>query len=157
MQVSNGQAGGQSRLLSQDFLAGLFFCAIALVGLWAARDYPVGTAMRIDTGVFPRLLCWTLLLLGIGILVNGLRGSTGPVGRLAWRPFFFVLLAVIFFGIFIEKLGMVITVAGLMVIASFGSPERHWRELAVFVALVVTAAVVIFAWGLGLPIPVWPV
>lgn len=147
----------RARLLSQDVLAGLFFCGVALVGLWVAQDYPVGTAMRIDTGVFPRLLCWTLLLLGAGILVRGLRSGAGPIARPAWRPFFFVLLSVVFFGLLVEEIGIVLAVFGLMGIASLGSTDRHWLELGLFIAFMAVVAVAVFIWGLGLPIPVWPV
>ena len=47
-----------------DVLAGLMFIAIAALGLWVSRDYPVGTALRMGTGYVPRLLCWILLGLG---------------------------------------------------------------------------------------------
>ena len=60
-------------LARKDVLAGLLFCAIALLGLYLSRDYPVGTALRMGTGYVPRLLCWILLALGALILVQGLR------------------------------------------------------------------------------------
>lgn len=146
----------RARLLSQDVLAGLFFCGVALVGLWVAQDYPVGTAMRIDTGVFPRLLCWALLLLGGAILVRGLRSGSGPIAMPAWRPFIFVLLSVVFFGLFVEEVGIVLGVVGLMGIAALGSPERKLVEVGLFTGLMAVVAVAVFIWGLGLPIPVWP-
>ena len=54
-------------------LSGLLFIAIAAFGLWASRNYPVGTALRMGTGYVPRLLCWLLLGLGAIVLVQGLR------------------------------------------------------------------------------------
>ena len=48
-----------------DVLSGLLFIAIAAIGLWASRNYPVGTALRMGTGYMPRLLCWMLLGLGV--------------------------------------------------------------------------------------------
>ena len=36
-------------------------------GLWASRNYPIGTTTRMGTGYVPRLLCW--ILLGLGALV----------------------------------------------------------------------------------------
>ena len=47
--------------------------AIAVLGLWLSRDYPIGTALRMGTGYVPRLLCWVLLALGACVLVQGLR------------------------------------------------------------------------------------
>jgi putative tricarboxylic transport membrane protein len=48
----------------QDLAAGLLFMGLAAFALWIARDYPVGTAVRMSSGYFPLLLC--LLLMAIG-------------------------------------------------------------------------------------------
>ena len=60
-------------LARKNVLAGLMFIAIAALGLWLSRDYPIGTALRMGTGYVPRLLCWILMGLGAAIAVQGLR------------------------------------------------------------------------------------
>src|SRR3979409_1052016 len=60
-------------LARKNVLAGLMFIAIAALGLWVSRDYPIGTALRMSTGYVPRLLCWILIGLGAVVLVQGLR------------------------------------------------------------------------------------
>ncbi len=60
-------------LARKNVLAGLLFVAVAALGLWLSRDYPIGTALRMGTGYVPRLLCWLLLGLGAIVLVQGLR------------------------------------------------------------------------------------
>ena len=60
-------------LRRKNVLAGLMFIAIAALGLWVSRNYPVGTALRMSTGYVPRLLCWLLMGLGAIVLVQGLR------------------------------------------------------------------------------------
>ena len=59
-------------LRRKNVLAGLMFIVIAAIGLWASRNYPVGTALRMSTGYVPRLLCWLLMGLGAVVLVQGL-------------------------------------------------------------------------------------
>ena len=59
-------------LLRKNVLAGLMFIAVAVLGLWVSRNYPVGTALRMGTGYVPRLLCW--MLLGLG----GVDPGAGP-------------------------------------------------------------------------------
>ena len=54
-------SGPWDMLARADVLSGLLFIAIAAFGLWASRNYPVGTALRMGTGYMPRLLCWVLL------------------------------------------------------------------------------------------------
>ena len=59
------------------------FIAVAALGLWLSRDYPIGTALRMSTGYVPRLLCWMLMGLGAVVLVQGLR--EGPIRRAGAR------------------------------------------------------------------------
>ena len=65
-------------LRRKNVLAGLMFIAIAALGLWASRNYPVGTALRMSTGYVPRLLCWLLMGLGAIVLVQGLLATDHP-------------------------------------------------------------------------------
>ena len=68
-----------SKLLHRkDVLAGLLFIAVAVLGLWASRNYPIGTATRMGTGYVPRLLCWILLGLGVaGVAAGPARQGRG--------------------------------------------------------------------------------
>ena len=70
---SNLRAPFWRMLARKDVLAGLLFIAVAVLGLWISRDYPIGTALRMGTGYVPRLLCWLLFGLGVIVLVQGLR------------------------------------------------------------------------------------
>ena len=82
---SNLHAPFWRMLARKDVLAGLLFIAVAVLGLWISRDYPIGTALRMGTGYVPRLLCW--LLFGLGVIVFGdflfeHRGEIGTQLRL---------------------------------------------------------------------------
>jgi putative tricarboxylic transport membrane protein len=145
-------------LTRKEVLAGLMFMAFAVLGLWLSRNYPIGTAVRMGTGYVPRLLCWILLLLGVVILIMGLRAADAEDGQPAvrWRPIVLIPGALIAFALTIERLGIVI--AGLLLI---GIGALGGRDLRLLVVVVAAAALVfftwaIFVWALGLPIPVWP-
>jgi hypothetical protein len=150
----------------KNVLCGLMFIAIAALGLWASRNYPVGTALRMSTGYVPRLLCWILMGLGAVVLVQGLLESDPPgeprepepaAGVFAQlRPVVVVTLSLIAFGLALETLGLLLSILLLVVIASVATRElKIWETLAAAAGLsVLTWA--IFVAGLGLPIPVWP-
>ncbi|MBX9774348.1 MAG: tripartite tricarboxylate transporter TctB family protein [Xanthobacteraceae bacterium] len=155
------------RLLQRkNVLSGLMFIAIAAVGLWASRNYPVGTALRMSTGYVPRLLCWLLMGLGAIVLVQGLiephtpepaRERTAEDGVIAQlRPVVLVTVGLITFALTLEPLGLVLAILALVVIASFATRElKFWEALAAAAGLsVLTWA--IFILGLGLPIQMWP-
>ena len=153
-------------LRRKNVLSGLLFIAIAALGLWASRNYPIGTALRMSTGYVPRLLCWILMGLGVIVIVQGLLETDPPehlrepapkdsaLARL--RPVALVTLSLIAFGLALESLGLVLSILLLVVIASFATRElKLWETLAAAAGLsVLTWA--IFILGLGLPIPVWP-
>ncbi len=148
-------------LARKDVLAGLLFIAVAALGLWLSRDYPIGTALRMGTGYVPRLLCWLLLGLGVVVLVQGLREaqdarplSAGDISAL--RPVVFVTASLVIFGLSIERLGLVVSIlllTGVGAVAARGL--RPLETLAAAFALIVLSWG-IFILGLGLTIPVWP-
>jgi putative tricarboxylic transport membrane protein len=153
-------------LRRKNVLAGLMFMAIAALGLWESRNYPIGTALRMSTGYVPRLLCWILLGLGALVLLQGVLATDPPeaagerapedglIARL--RPVVVVTLALIAFALALETLRLVLSIFLLALIASTARGElKLWETLAAAAGLsVLTWA--IFVLGLSLPIPVWP-
>lgn len=156
----SGTAESAPLRLRKDVLAGLLFVAIAAVGLYVSRDYPIGTAVRMGTGYVPRLLCWVLLGLGAVVLVLGLLQppleQTPAAPRIsAWRPILFVTASLIGFGLSIERLGLVLSILLLIVVGAGGARGlRPFETLAAAVVLIVLSWG-IFIVGLGLAIPVW--
>src|ERR1700742_2674581 len=81
----------------QDLGAGLMFAAFGAIGLYLARDYPVGTALRMEPGYVPRLLCWGMIGIGAIIALQGMLVGSLAIARWHWRPLLFVLGALIAF------------------------------------------------------------
>jgi putative tricarboxylic transport membrane protein len=152
----------RSIIARKDVLAGALFCAVATLGLYLSRNYPIGTALRMGTGYVPRLLCWILLGLGALVLVQGLRESeaerppASSSGASAWRAVIFVTASLVIFGLGIERLGLIASI--LLLIGVGAVAARGLRPLetcaAAFVLVVLSWG--IFIVGLGLTIPVWP-
>src|SRR5436305_6368878 len=88
---------GWDMLARADVLSGLLFIAVAAFGLWASRNYPVGTALPMGTGYMPRLLCRLLLALGAMVLAQGLRQPAAPLrsSPQAWRALLSVTLSLV--------------------------------------------------------------
>src|SRR5215510_6760132 len=117
-------------LARTDVLAGLLFIAVAVLGLWISREYPIGTALRMGTGYVPRLLCWLLLGLGAVVLVQGLREAQGARALSssdvsALRPVVFVTASLVIFGLSIERLGLVLSI--LLLIGVGAAADRDAR------------------------------
>jgi hypothetical protein len=145
-------------LARADVLSGLLFIAIAAFGLWASRNYPVGTALRMGTGYMPRLLCWILLGLGVVVLAQGLRRPAEPLraSSQAWRAVLSVTLSLVAFGLSIERLGLVLAIVLLTGIGALATRTLRPLETAIAALALIALSWAIFIFGLGLTIPVWP-
>lgn len=146
-------------LARKNVLAGLLFIAIAAIGLWISRNYPLGTALRMGTGYVPRLLLWVLLGLGAVIFLQGLQDpvekhSADAVAVL--RPVVLVTASLVIFGLTIERLGMVVSILLMIAVGALATRELKLVETAIAAVVLVVLSVAIFIFGLGLVIPIWP-
>lgn len=143
----------------KDVLAGLFFMGIGLFGLWASRNYAVGTALNMGTGYMPRLLCWILVALG-GLIagIGAIAGRDAPLQteRLRWRPLVFAPLAILVFALSIERLGVIIATVALVAVGALAGRELRTFEVALTAVVLIAFTMGVFIWGLGLTIRIWP-
>ena len=158
--TADARHGALRVLARKNVLAGLMFVAIAALGLYVSRNYPIGTALRMGTGYVPRLLCWILMGLGIAIAVQGLRDKDEPADPGAWKrliPVAVVTLSLVAFALSIEQLGLVLAIVLLIGIGAIVAPSiKLWEAVAAAVGLIILSWL-IFILGLALTIPVWPV
>ena len=146
-------------LARKNVLAGLLFMAIAVLGLFLSRDYPIGTALRMGTGYVPRLLCWMLLALGACVLVQGLReapGGQGALARFGWRPLVLVTTSLALFALTLERLGLVVAILLLTIAGAYATRGRGIVETLLAALVLIALCWGIFVYGLQLTIPVWP-
>jgi hypothetical protein len=140
----------------RDFLAGLLFMSFGGVALVVSQSYAVGTAARMGPGYFPRALGILLIVLGAVLALRGFRPSPEPRPAWRWRPLAVVLAGVAIFAVAAQWLGLVLAALLLVVVSSAASPEFRWKEALLSGAVQGAATVAVFVWGLGIPLPVWP-
>jgi len=140
----------------KDFWSGVMFCGFAAVALLAARGYALGTAGKMGPGYFPLLL--GLVLAGLGLLLIGrsLVLDGDPVPRLHLLPIAVIAFAVALFGLMIEPLGLVVTLAILTIVTAWAGPEFRLAESAVLAVALIAFSIGVFVYLLGLPLALWP-
>ncbi len=143
-------------LYNRDFIAGLAFMAFGIIGIVVARDYEMGTAVRMGPGYFPLILGWLLTIIGLVIAVYGLAVERIPMEKWSIRALGLVLGAVTLFGIFLEVAGMVVSVVLLVTVSSVASRNFRLREIVAISLFLSVLASVIFIFGLSMPIKIWP-
>jgi hypothetical protein len=157
------------RLRRKNVLAGLMFIAIAAFGLWLSREYPMGTLRRMGTGFMPQALCWLLMVLGSIVLVQGLlqraddTASSGGGSELTrteerenYWSILFVAASLVAFALTIERLGLVVAIALLILIASFAYRGLRWWETVATGLVLAVLCWAVFVLGLGMTVKVLP-
>jgi hypothetical protein len=140
----------------KDFWAGLFFVAVATGFILLSRQYNMGNMHRMGPALFPTLVGALLAGLGLIIAARSFAIDGPPVPRLYARPILISLVAISLFGVVLAHFGLVAAVAVLVAVAAVASNESKPLEVAGLIALLIAFSVGVFAWLLGLPIPIWP-
>lgn len=139
----------------EDLGAGSLFMAIGALALYVARDYPVGEATRMGPGYFPTYVGAITVALGALIVLRSLRFAGEKVGGIAWRALALLSLGLAAFGWGIERIGLVGSLAALIVLAAAAGREFRLAEVAALALALAAASSAIFVYALELPIRLW--
>ena len=105
-------------------------------------------------GYFPTVLGWLLAVLGVLIALPAIRRvGDGVVVR--WKNLVLVIAAVLFFAFALPVAGLVITVAGTVLLGSLADNGITWRARLILAAVVPILMVAVFVWGLGMILPIF--
>jgi hypothetical protein len=143
----------------RDFWSGLMFIVCGIVFAVGATNYSMGTSARPGPGYFPLILSVIMAILGAVVLFKALTIETSGgdlIGHIAWKPLIVIVIAITVFGLLLERLGMVVTIPILIVMASFAGDEFRWRGVLVSAVVLTFFSWVVFVVGLKLTIPLWP-
>jgi hypothetical protein len=143
----------------KDFWSGLMFVATGLGFAAGATNYSFGSSARPGPGYFPFGLGVLLAVLGAVVLFKSLTIETeggDPVGAIPWKPLGLIVLGVVAFGLALPRLGMILSLPLLIMIASLAGDEFRLKEVIVNIVILTLGSWLIFIKGLNLVIPLWP-
>lgn len=143
----------------KDFWSGLMFIVVGLGFAWGATFYSMGNSARPGPGYFPLGLGLLLAILGSMVLFKSLTLETEdgePIGPIAWRPLALIVLSVAVFGLLLPRLGMVVSLPLLVLMASYAGDEFRIGEVIINSIILTAGSWAIFIYGLNLTIPLWP-
>jgi len=138
---------------NRDFFAGLLYIVTGAVGMWIARDYPFGSALRMGPGYFPSVLGGMMIAFGIAVLLMGVKNNEKIKGNWSPRALIVLPLSTVVFGILMEAAGFIPAMLVLIPLAALAGRDFKWLEvvpLTIGLTVLCTAG---FIYGLGLPYP----
>ena len=139
----------------KDVMAGLIYIAFGGLMVWGALGYRLGTAGDMGPGYFPRVLAVILIMLGLVSLVRGFLVRGQKIGGMSWKPLVMVLASSVLFGALLERAGLVVALAVLVLVSASASKKFRfdWRALIGLAALI-AFCIICFVKGLGVPMPI---
>lgn len=140
----------------KDLYSGLIFMFFGGFFAIVARNYPMGSALRMGPSYFPTILGSLLVILGAIICARSLVSAGEKISPIGFRPLLLILSAVLVYGFLLDRLGLIIATISLVFISALGGHEFRLREVVILAALLVALSVGAFYYGLGLPFPLWP-
>jgi hypothetical protein len=151
----------------KDFFAGVMFITVGGAFAWGATTYQIGDGARMGPGYFPLILGIMLALIGAIIAFKSLVVETvdgEKIGKWAWKPLVFILLANIMFGIMIGGLpsiglpamGLVVGIYVLTLIACNAGDRFVLKEALLLATALSVLSYLAFIVLLKLQFPAWP-
>ena len=139
---------------NKDLWAGLMYIGTGAVGMWIAKDYPFGSALRMGPGYFPSVLGGIMVVMGIYVLALGLRKNHEKIeGNLSLRALIVLPVSMVVFGILMEEAGFIPAMAALIPVSAAAGRDFKWLEVvALTIGLTILCAAG-FIFALGLPYP----
>lgn len=140
----------------KDIIAGTVFLVAGLAFAVASlKTLSVGQAARMGPGYFPLMLGGLLGLLGIAIVLRGLRAAPAPLEGVTWRGMLLIGGAPLVFAVAVAPLGLGPALFLATFLAALSGREAGLpRMLAIAVAIVVFC-IAVFSYALGLPVPLF--
>ena len=140
----------------KDFWAGLMFIAFGLFFLVVARNYQMGSAVRMGPAYFPTVLGGIMAVLGAIVFFQSLVVDGEKVPKMVFKPIFFISLSLVLFGYLLKPLGFILALVVLIFVCAFGGHEFRAKEVAILTVVLIIFSVLVFVKGLTLPFPLWP-
>jgi putative tricarboxylic transport membrane protein len=140
----------------KDFWSGVMFCAFAVIGILAARGYLLGSAGKMGPGYFPLLLGIVLAAMGVILIARSVVVDGEPLSPFHILPLVIIAAAVCLFGLMIEPLGLVASLAVLTVLSAWAGAQFRLLETVALTLVLIAFSIGVFVYALGLPLNIWP-
>ena len=139
---------------TKDFWSGLIYIFFGLSAIVIAREYGMGTALKMGAAYFPTLLGGLLIIIGAISVIRGFVIRGAPVGAFAFKGLLMVVGATLLFGLTVRGVGLAIALPVSVILSAAASSRFGWKPTMLLAAGLTLFCVLVFVKGLGIPLPV---
>lgn len=149
-----------SRILNRLGHEGIGGAAVMLTGLLGfglVYDYPVGSLSEFGVGFVPWVTTIGMTILGAIMVFRAWQANTPEEIRpRLGRPLIVISIGMAIFAFGLERLGLFLASALSVFISSLASGESPLLERILVSIGLATLVTLIFGYGLGMTMPLWP-
>lgn len=150
----------------KDFWSGILFALLGVFFIYFVQEHELGQASRMGPAYFPTLL--GILLAASGCIValiaffkkaavSETGEDTGEIQKFHWDILCLILGSILVFGLLLNTLGLIFSLAAMILISGLASREFRFKETLAIIVVLNVIACLVFVYGVGMLIPVWPV
>jgi hypothetical protein len=138
----------------KDFWTGLLYIFFGASAIIIARDYNMGTAVRMGPAFFPTILGAVLAVIGAIAVIRSFIAPGTPIGGFSFKGLGLVTLSVVVFGLLVRGAGLAVALPLLVIISAYGSTRFRWHTTLIMAAGLTIFCALVFVKGLGIPLPI---
>jgi hypothetical protein len=138
---------------NRDFFAGLLYIFIGALGMFIARDYPFGSALRMGPGYFPSVLGGMMIAFGVAVMMMGFKNNEKIKPHWSFRALIVLPISTVVFGVMMEEAGFIPAMLVLIPLSAAAGREFKVVEVALLTIGLTILSTLLFIKGLGLPYP----
>jgi len=138
----------------KDFWTGLIYIFFGSSALIIARDYPMGTAIKMGPSYFPTVLSGLIIIIGIISLVRSFLKTGTPIGRFTFKGLALIIASTVLFGLLVRGTGLVIALPLLVIVSAYASKDFRWAPSLLMATGLTLFCIAVFLKGLGIPLPI---
>ena len=139
---------------AKDFWTGLIYIFFGSSAIFIAREYGMGTGVKMGPAYFPTVLGGLLVCIGAISVIRSFIVSGPPIGAFAFKGLVLITLSVLLFGFAVRGAGLAVGLPLLVVISACASTRFRWRPTILMAVGITIFCVFVFLKGLGIPLPV---
>ncbi len=142
----------------RDFGAGIMYMVIGLFFAIVATRYTYGTAAKMGPGYFPFWLGTLMAAIGLLVLLRSLsaKATIEAIPKFNFKVMGLITGSIILYGILLPKMGFIVAVLVLVMIASTASREFSWKVALINAVVLIAFTYSVFVIGLKLQFPLLP-
>lgn len=140
---------------STDFWAGLIYATFGLTAVIVARDYGMGSALRMGAGYFPTVLGGLLTVIGAISIFRSVRTEGETLTAPNLRSMLFIGMPIVLFAFLLNRAGLVIALPLMIISSAYGSTHFKLIPTLLLAAGMTLFCCLVFIKGLGIPMPLF--